>query len=796
MKRKNVLARWGHVGHLPLFVLWCLAFGAPRLSAQIEGQVLDARTRMPLIHANAYDYVSGNGTVTDSSGYFRLSTGTDSARVRISFVGYRDTVLALRLPPERPLRILLEPGELLPAAEVVARRQRAAFFAPENVEAVRLSAKEILVQPALVGEPDVQRFLGTLAGVQTGVEGQSSIFVRGGLRDQNLLLLDGAPLYYSNHLFGFLTMLNADAVGEVRFFRGGFPARYGGRLSSVIDVSSRQPSDSVWQVQGGVSLISGRVVAHGPLSPRARLLLGARRTWADLLYLSVARLQATPNQGLQRGKAFLHDYHLKLELEPARAWRLWLTAYWGQDLFDVRTRYQQVTLLPGGPQAGPVNEEGFRIGWGNRLLVLGATRRLGDSLRLGFRLAASTAPVAWGYAQGTDPETDSSQVQSRLFEASAGEYRIQLWGAWALPGHRLETGLTLARLAWSPYRHVSTRATADTAFILTEEAPAVAALQGAWYVQDNWAWGRWSGMAGLRISGMQQDSWRTAALEPRLTVRCRLTDRHALFASLTRMVQYNHLAHSMRLALPADRWLPPTPELPPQSSWLYSLNAKVWFNDTWRAEAGLWYKSMQHIVMYADGVSPLQPEADWAGQLTRGEGKAAGLELSLHTEQKEWSATANYTLSRARVHFPEKNGGKPFFHPFDRRHKLDLRMEWRIDAITRLTATWVFASGNPIVVPQYRIGSSNSYLYSPPDALRNRPYHRLDLALRRSKQKKRFVRTWVFGLYNAYSRRNTVFVGVLSAPKKGPGLYEVALFPVLPFVALDFSSLPLHRQGQ
>ncbi|RMD72620.1 MAG: hypothetical protein D6818_06125, partial [Bacteroidetes bacterium] len=345
----------------------------------------------PLVNANVYDYVSASGAVTDSLGYFRISTSADSARLRISYVGYRDTVLVLRLPVGQPLRVLLDAGERLPEAEVVARRQREVFFAPENTELVRLSAKEVLVRPVLLGEPDVQRVLGTMAGVQTGVEGQSSIFVRGGLRDQNLLLLDGEPIYYANHLFGFLSVLNADAVGDVRFYRGGFPARYGGRLSSVIDVSLRQASDTAWHVQGGLSLISGRVMAHGPLSSRATLQVGARRTWADLLYLGVARLQATPNRGLQQGSAFLHDYHLKLELRPATAWRLWLTAWWGQDQLDVRTRQQSVTKTPNAPEASPLQEERYHLGWGNRLLVLGGTRHFGDSLHVGFRLSANYA---------------------------------------------------------------------------------------------------------------------------------------------------------------------------------------------------------------------------------------------------------------------------------------------------------------------------------------------------------------------------------------------------------------------
>ncbi len=766
-------------------MVWVYLFTSLSLWGQVSGHVFDARTRQPLANANVFDYITDKGTVTDTLGFFSLRLDADSAYLRISYVGYHEALLHVRLPLTRPLEVWLEPGEQLPQAEITALRDREAFFAPDQVESMHLLAKDVLVQPVLIGEPDLLRTLATLPGVQMGLEGQSSIFVRGGLRDQNLLLIDGEPLYYANHVFGFLSVFNPDVVRDIHFYRGGFPARYGGRLSAVIDVSVRPGADTAWQWHGGIGLISGRLTGYGPVSDRMTLLVGARRTWIDLLLAPFSR-----RNGLG-GKAYFHDYNLKLTYRPSSRWHFWATSYWGQDLIDVYVQKLGWVTEPMMNELIQVtlNEDGYLLSWGNRIAAVGGTYYFGDSLWISARVGVGHSPMEWGFSTHWAPDTDSSQLQNRWLQASISDRRLHLWGVYARLHHQLESGLYLMRHAYRPFSLQFSLEGPGFAQYISEKWGEARALEGAWYVQDKWAYGPWSGMVGLRLSGLMRATYRTGALEPRLVLRYMWSDKWALYGTLTRMMQYSHLAHGMRIALPTDRWLPASAQFPPQSSWQYALQLKGWWDARWRLETGPWYKRMQNIVMYADGADPTWPIRNEQDMFARGSGYAFGWELSGYTERDNWSLRMHYTYSRAQVHFPRKNGGRPFFHPFDRRHKVDIAWEWHINDRMRFSAVWVFATGNPLIVPAYRVPNTTEYyIYSTPDERRNRPLHRLDLSLQRSKRKKRFLRTWIFGLYNAYSRRNPLYVDVLNPPGKEKGLYELTLFPILPFVAFQLST--------
>ncbi len=778
-----------------LFVLAALAAALPALGQPVPGRVLsgtvrDAATGETLVGANLYAPEAETGTVTNAYGFFSLALPgpADSVAVVVSYLGYQARVL--RLAPGAGLDLGLEPARTeLGTVDVVADRSAGE---DTQMSAVSVPIARIKSMPALLGEVDVLKALQLLPGVQSGTEGTSGLYVRGGGPDQNLLLLDGAPVYNASHLFGFFSTFNADALKSVDLVKGGFPARYGGRLSSVIDLRMKEGNMKEIAGEGSVGLVASRLTLEGPiLRDRASFLVSARRTYIDVL----ARPFMKPDE--QAGYYF-YDLNAKANAVLSPADRIYASVYTGEDRFsfDVEDDFSRAS---GG------------LDWGNLTATLRWNRRLSP------RLFANTALLFSRYrfdvfareeqrgTQGQEAATYSARYRSGIRDFGG---RIDLDFVPG-PAHYVRVGGGATRHRYSPGAVTAEQAGGggpDLDETLTA-SPEIDATEAFVYAEDDVRLSRALTVnAGVHASGFAVGSERFVSVQPRLAARLRLGDALAVRASYAAMEQYLHLLTNAGIGLPTDLWLPATARVPPQSAHQVALGVTRTFGARYEVSVEAYLKTMAGLIEYRDGASFLNTAFDdWESQVVTGDGRAYGAEVFLQRKTGRTTGWLGYTLAWSDRQFDALNGGARFPYRYDRRHDVSVVLSHRLSERVEFAANWVYGTGPAITLPTGRLpvfpddpafgGFSSFFSYVADDygargSFRMPAYHRFDLALNLHKKTRWGERTLTLGAYNAYNRKNPFFV-FLSEEFDGqtvrPQFRQVSLFPIIPSVSYRFS---------
>jgi hypothetical protein len=785
----------------------------PLRRATLSGFVRDAERgeRLPGAHVFAPDL--GAGTTTNDDGFFSLTlpAGPDTLRLRVSFVGYRTEAVALVLTEDRPLDVALVPRTAeTGAVEVVAERGEDTV-ASTRMSTTAITAAEVEQLPAFLGEVDVIKAIQLLPGVQSGAEGQTGLYVRGGGPDQNLVLLDGAPLYNVSHALGFLSVFNADAVGRVELTTGGFPARYGGRLSSVVDVTMREGDRSGYGVEGSVGLVASSVTAEGPLpglGERGAFVVSGRRTYVDVLARPFLR-----NRTDGRDFAtYFYDLNARLTFDATPRERLSLTAYLGDDVYG--TAYETA-----GSDGFSERFEGGAT-WGNALATLRWSRPLASGL---FATAALTVSR---YRFVTTTRLVQADAGGESFEEVVYDSGITDGGGRAdlewtpTPAHFVRTGASLTRHAFNPgvgtltYRLADSTASAPTTLSLTPASFAFTTWEGFVYAEDDVRLSaRLQANAGLHASAMRVGGRTYASLQPRLTARYAFTADWSVKASFTTMEQYLHLLTHTGINLPTDLWVAPTERVPPQRAWQAAVGTTARFDGSWTASVEGFYKDMRGLIEYEAGASFVTPGEGWEDKVEVGRGWACGAEFFLRRTAGRTTGWLGYTLSWSRRRFDALNDGTAFPYRYDRRHDVELVLSHRFSERLDLGLTWVYGTGQAVTLatarffenglldpgqlilldPNYTGSAPPLPLlldYGPRGDFRMAPYHRLDVVLNWHFGGALFLKggesTLSIGAYNAYSRRNPFFLFAAPGVEGGRVYKQASLFPILPAVAYRF----------
>ena len=704
-----------------------------------------------------------------------------------SYLGYRTAVLTLPAPTDTFVMVELEPEEIgLDGVEVSSES------GGHRRNDVKVSPDEIRSVPSIGGEPDLVKAIQLMPGVQGGREGSAGLFVRGGTPDQNLILLDGTPVYNATHLLGFLSTFNPDVVRAADLIKGPGPARYGGRLSSVLDVSMLEGNPDEHQTRGSVGLVSARGLAEGPVGiGRAAYLVAARRTYADLLW----RLFQPPDE---QGGYHFYDVVAKVSAVGERSGAV-LSLYGGRDLFW--TEYE--TELGGGY---PEQYDGG-LGWGN---LTGTLRWFGQ---LSPRLLVETSVGATRYALSFEEETLQGEPGTSEEELSRSTYQngVTDW-----------LGSASAELALSPRHRLTFGAQAvhhrfrPSVSSVTErwgEAPAVTRRLGqgenvrghslSGHVEDAFEVGPLSGSLGLRATWFASGGASYLSAEPRVYVGWDVDARTHVRASYTTATQPVHLISRSGVGIPLDLWLPSTRRVAPQRAWQtgVGVSREVWSRHA-EVSLDLFYKAVSGILSPAEGSALLGVDAvGWEDRVQIGSGKAYGAEALVRKRAGALTGWVAYTLSRAELRFPAFDAGQPFPSPFDRLHDLAITGAYAAGRGWVLSGTWVFGSGEAAWLPIARSVSIeddagydsepgyepgvDAYVYGPRNGVRAPAYHRLDIAAQHSRETRWGRRTWTLGLYNAYGRRNPFF---LYPKTTSDGRYEVRQASPLAFIpALSYA---------
>ena len=787
------------------------------------GYVQEATSGERLPGATALDVTRGLGAATNEDGFFAYTYTGDTLRLRVSYVGYLplDTVF-VGAPPEEEVTLSLATGAALDA--VTVRATEAAERIDERVQMsqIDVTAAQIKRAPSLLGETDVLKTLQLLPGVSGGTEGTAGLYVRGGSPDQNLILLDGVPIYNVSHVLGLFSVFNADAVKGVTLTKGGFPARYGGRLSSVVEVKLRDGHAERWHTEGAVGVLSSRLTVDGPVDERTRVLVSGRRTYLDLVTGPLLRILSRRDEGRDtRVRQNFYDLNAKVRRQLSDRDALYLSAYTGGDVFGTRVR----TELDGGG-----DYEAFDGGtrWGNVVAAVRWNRELNrrppsgapNPIRSYGNLTATYSRYRIRFLNSFERERGGEFERSELDYFSGIEdvgLRYDLSFAPG-PAHRWRLGGGLTHHTYSPGASTLQLEMAgvrpvDTLF----GRPDTEGWEGYAYAEDEWRLSpRLSLNAGLHASAFRSGGATYGSLQPRLSGRYRAGGGLAVKASFATMAQYINLLTSEALSLPTDLWIPTTAAIRPQRAWQAAVGvAGVWRGVELSAEG--FYKEMDGVTSYLPGASfaGFRPEETFDELVTQGTGRVYGVELLAQRRVGRTTGWLGYTLSWNTRVFAEVNAGRRFPFRYDRRHDVSLLVSHELSARVTLSGSWIYATGNAYTLPRYRVNTDFRYVTDllRPGAVgegfrgvaldqtvgkndyRLSATHRLDLSVELTKPKRFFrrrgERSWVWGVYNAYFHRNPVYVRPATrvdpdTGEEGEEYVEYSLLPLIPSVGYRF----------
>jgi len=763
----------------------------------VSGFVREQGSREQVNGATVY---AGNAnTTTNRYGYYALSVPTgDSIELVVSMVGYQRCYQ--RLSPKAPLSLDIDmtPNKALDEVVLTSAAGERAFGSAKTGQ-VTLPAQQIAQTPALLGEKDVLRTLQFVAGIQPGLNGQVGLHVRGGGADQNLLLLDEAPVYNANHLFGFFSAFNVDALKDVKLEKGGFSSRYGGRLSSVVDMTMRDGNKQALKGAVGTGLVASRLLLEGPLvRDRASFLLAARHSnLSPVLGKFVASV--IENFTGTAWKANFYDINAKLNATLDRRNTVYLSGYFGRNYFgggDSITRVQR---------------------WENVLTWQNQTGNLRWNHLFSEKLFSNTSLIFSNYDFEThrkfvrSAEPNAGQVTNfwRYFDGITDLTFKADFDYFPATNHHLQFGVNSTYRA---YRLNGFQTTTVSALGNRRGLERTKSLETSAYAEDHWDLGQRIKLdVGGRLTLYRVHRSTYVRGEPRVSVAIKLTDKQALRGSLSTMNQFVHLLSNTGLGLPTDLWVPATDLIKPQRARQVVVGYVHDFNPRWQLTVEAYQKQMHQVINYREaagfiGITSAERAADfdWERNVTSGNGNASGLETTLQSRTGRLTGSLNYTWAVTRWQFPELNRGRTFYPLHDRRHSVSVNGLYRFTPRLHLSAAWTYSSGNPFSVPVSgvpsfgHLGLGKSTLpITPSEQLfgtetpllqvrtafsnfRAEASHRLDVMLAVDLGQKRLRHRVELGAVNLYGRRNPFYYDLMLNPAGALSLRRVSLFTFVP----------------
>lgn len=805
-----------------LLILLFLPLGAllaqnANKSHTISGYVTDAKSQETLLGASVYEATMMKGSVTNNFGYYTLKLPDGPVDLRASFVGFEPFGAQFELKNDTVLNIALSQSNQLNEVTVTARAMES------NVKGTQMSTIELPViqlkkVPALFGETDVIKALQLLPGVQSGTEGSAGMYVRGGGPDENLILLDGVPLYNVNHAAGFFSAFNSDAIKNVTLYKGNFPARFGGRLSSVVDV--RMKDGDMYEYHGNLSLglIAAKVNVEGPIvKGKTSFNLSFRRTYYDLFTAPIINIMA--KQETPSGKNstwagyYFYDLNLKLNHKFSDKDRLFFSLYSGDDKVYARMKYKDIY------EGSNLEKLSLDWKWGNRVAALRWNHVIQPNLFMNVTGAYTQYRHNMGveflsesnYDLWSDSESMSLGLNSGIYDFSGKadfDYK-------PLDNHDVKFGANITHHTYRPTTtaiHLKEMEDGHTeyAFDSVTSDARVKALETDLYAEDNWDISNFFKLnAGLHYSTFSVDHKTYHSLQPRVSMRALVTEDFSLKAGYAYMSQYIHLLSSNAISLPTDLWVPVTGQVVPMNAHQVALGAFYdWKGFEFSVEG--YYKRMNNVMEYKDGASFFTlDQTDWQDKVVMGDGWAYGIELFAQKNVGKFTGWVGYTWAHTNRLFnrpgQELNFGEVFPAKYDRRHDLNIVLMYEFNDRIDVGATWIYSSGNCATLPLQsyhglntpyngyfyqtvidHIESRNNYRYN--------SYQRLDLVANFHKQKKRCERIFSINVYNTLCHNNPFIVfprdyevydgngGV----KYVKSLRQICLFPIIPTLSWQY----------
>ncbi len=774
---------------LLLLTVSVLSFAQNRYT--INGYVRDSLSGETLIGSTVLISGQARGITTNQYGFYSITLPEGKYNVSVSFAGYGQLDTAIELHNSREINFNLIQRSMLQEV-VVSSSKRDNNVRLTQMGKIDLNVNRIKSLPVLLGEVDILKTLQLMPGVRNAGEGNTGIYVRGGGPDQNLIMLDDAIVYNTGHLFGFFSIFNADAIKNITLIKGSMPAQYGGRISSVLDVSMKEGNMKKYEVEGGVGLIASRISVQGPIKKdKASFIISARRTYVDVL----TKPFISKSSDFHGTGYYFYDLNAKVNYKFSDNDRVYLSAYFGRDVFTFNNSQRSFKA---------------NIPWGNATATLRWNHVFNRKLFANSTLVYNDYNFSFGAAQNDFNIKLSSGIRDLNAKLDFDYYPS--------PKHRVKFGGLYTYHHFVP--NVFSGQQGETT-LSGDDNIKKHAVEKALYIQDEWSISdKVSINGGLRYSGFAQIGPYTVyqydangnktdsvyygrgktiknygGLEPRATIRYGLNESTSLKAGITRNLQYIHLVSNAGSTLPTDLWVPSTYRVKPQLSWQYAAGLfKNFRNNEYETSLEVYYKDMRNQIEYKEGYTPSlkDPEEDFVF----GRGWSYGTELFINKTRGRFSGWIGYTLSWTWRKFEALNDGKKYPAKYDRRHDLSVVGTYELTKKWKLSGVFVYGSGNATTLPErfYIVEGVLTQEYSSVNQYRLPAYHRMDLSATYTpgpKPGRRFQHSWVFSLYNAYSRLNPYFIyfDQQGNPYDGSLRVEarqVSLFPIIPAATWNF----------
>jgi hypothetical protein len=781
-----------------LFILLIITQYSLLKTQTISGYVSDAQTGECLIGAYVYDKNTKSGAITNAYGFFSYKVKQDTAiQLIFSYIGYQPKEIKFSVFADTTINIKLQAAENR-IKEVQVKAQQKIEDRPE-ISTITIPIKQIKELPALGGEPDVLKVIQLMPGVQSGSEGSSGLYVRGGTPDQNLMLLDDVPIYYVNHLGGFVSTFNTDALSNVTLIKGGFPARYGSRLSSVVDIRMKDGNMKEFHGAGTIGLISTKLMLEGPIKKDTiSYLVSFRRFMYDLLMRPATKIAF---KVFTQAYTF-YDFNAKINYKVNKKNRLYFSAYAGDDIFMGKFKSDDAGL----------QKFKQKYQWGN---ILGAFRWNYQFNSVLFSNTTLTY-TRYRYKVGFNNKTDS--VQSVYDYISA----VNDWAAktdfeyYPLNALKIRFGANGIMHNYTPV-HSNMQQEIDGKTELDTSLGNFTAKAYEWnaYIENEFRIGHFfSANAGLRYSNYKTNDRLFSSFEPRISMNIKPLKSFSVKLAYSQMQQYVHLLTTVGTGMSKDYWVPSSKLLPPEKSTQYALgfaHTRKMFEFSLEG----YYKTMGNLIAFKEGVNSLNGTGDWQSKVDKnGTGLSYGAELYVRKTSGRITGWTGYTWSKTTRKFAEQNNGLAYPFKYDRRHDFSIALSFKLNEHINFGATWVYGSGYPITLAVshhyviddnddmgYYGGEKNEltledgYEYGGKNAYRMRDYHRLDIGINFVKKKKWGERTWNISIYNLYNRQNPYYYDwdVTEEYMNGKSndarmhLYQSSLFPFMPSFSYSFS---------
>lgn len=782
----------------------------------VSGYINDAASGERMIGATVYEKNSLAGTVSNNYGFYSLRLKRGQVDLVASFLGYEPVQVSFTVTRDTVIHFDLELSAKQLDEVTVTASMRQSKVESAQMSMIDIPVSKFIKLPVLLGESDVLKVIQLLPGVQSGTEGTTGIYVRGGGPDQNLFLIDGVPVYNASHLFGFMSVFNPDAVKSVQLYTGGFPARYGERLSSVIDIRMKEGNEKELKGNFSIGLISSKLSLEGPvIKDRTSFIISARRTYADILARPLIIWQNHVEDMNSAGGYYFYDLNAKINHKFSDRSRLFLSTYAGRD----RAYFREKDSYEYYSDEEPVNYEyidRFSLGWGNVITALRWNYLFNSKLFSNTTLTYSRYNFDIT-SESIRKDLISNTSSTDLFRYFSGIRDVAAkvdFDYYPAPGHSVKFGAAYTHHVFRPgvTRFKYDQGTGAAAIDTTFGDAKIFANEFIAYGEDNFdLTPRLKINAGLRLALFNVEDTSYLSLQPRISMRFMVTDNFSLKASFSRMAQFVHLLTTSAISLPTDLWLPVTQRFGPPLSNQVAIGSG--FRLPWNLEMTVeaFYKTMENLIEYKEGASFSGTGSGWESKVEQGRGWSYGAEFLIEKTVGKTTGWVGYTISRSDRQFANLNFGRVFPAKYDRRHDVSIAITHKFSDRIDLGAVWVYGTGNAATLGIMKYPADNfmyNYVYSYNDITeyvsrnnyRTPSYHRFDIGVNLHKQKKNGIRTWNFSVYNLYNRRNPFFIfwdsqyEMIPDPAN-PGSYtfesstvlkKVSLFPVIPSVSYSF----------